>query len=452
MPLQKLASILAIDQISSYQHKLKCLENETVPIVYPHSIEQLAEVLLLANKEKLVVLPVGGGTKLKIGNPPAKADFFLSTKKLNQILIHESADLTTTVQAGAVFADFQSCLNQHNQYLPLDPPFAKVATVGGIIATNSYGPTRLANGTIKDWLIGIKVVGADGSISKAGGKVVKNVAGYDLMKLYTGSFGTLAIIVEASFKLRPKPLDNAIVLGGFTFNNLHTAINNLLSSQLQPIALELLNQQAAKVCFPQVQIKENQWLLIAQFAGSTNAIKYQQETLTKYWGNLTEEIVIIYQSDKNYINWQKLVDFAEEPNIFGQFQVAVLPSQVLGLASEITKTLNLVTKDYYLLVQPGKGTIQGFFDQSFISSCSINNLDSLDETTAYQLGELVEALSQIRNFTEKVGGHLILMDDLFNGLLDTWGTPPASVMLMKTIKNKLDPLNILNPCRFVGGI
>lgn len=449
MLLQKLASVLIQDQISNYQHKLKYLQNETLPIVYPHSIEQLAEVLLLANKEKLAILPIGGGTKLKIGNPPTKADFFLSTKKLNQILIHESADLTTTVQAGTVFADFQTCLSQHNQYLPLDPPFAKDATVGGIIATNSYGPTRLANGTVKDWLIGIKVVTADGEISKAGGKVVKNVAGYDLMKLYTGSFGTLAVIVEASFKLRPKPLDQVIVLGEFPFNNLHIAINNLLSSQLQPIALELLNQQAAKFCFPQIQIKENHLLLIAQFAGSTNAIKYQQETLSIYWKNLTKEIISIYQSDKDYINWQKAVDFAKEANIFGQFRVAVLPSQVLSLASEITKTLNLVTKDYYLLVQPGKGTIQGFFDQSFIKSFTNNDLD---ETTAYKLGELVAALSQIRNFAEKIGGHLILMDDTFVGLLDTWGTPPASVILMKTIKNKLDPLNILNPCRFVGGI
>ncbi|MBN8721540.1 MAG: FAD-binding oxidoreductase [Acidobacteria bacterium] len=452
MLLQKLASLLTEDQIGSYQHKLKYLQNKTLPIVYPHSIEQLAEVLLLANKEKLMVLPIGGGTKLKIGNPPAKADFFLSTKKLNQILIHESADLTTTVQAGTTFADFQNCLNQHNQYLPLDPPFAKQATVGGVIVTNSYGPTRLANGTIKDWLIGIKVVGADGSISKAGGKVVKNVAGYDLMKLYTGSFGTLAIIVEASFKLRPKPLDKAIILGEFTSSNLAVAINNLLSSQLQPIALELLNQQIAKLYFPQIQIKENHSLLIAQFAGSTNAIKYQQETLSTFWKNLTKEIITIYQSDKDYLSWQKLVDFAEEPNIFGQFQVAVLPSQVLALVSEITKTLNLVTKDYYLLVQPGKGTIQGFFDQNFINNFIINDLDNLDETTAYKLGELVAALSQIRNFTEKIGGHLILMDDAFIGLLDTWGTPPASVMLMKTIKNKLDPLNILNPGRFVGGI
>jgi glycolate oxidase FAD binding subunit len=447
--LQKLASVLTQDQISNYQHKLKYLQNETLPIVYPYSIEQVAEVLSLANKEKLAVLPIGGGTKLKIGNPPTRADFFLSTRKLNQVLIHESADLTTTVQTGTVFADFQTRLSQHNQYLPLDPPFAKVATVGGIIATNSYGPTRLANGTVKDWLIGIKVVTADGEISKAGGKVVKNVAGYDLMKLYTGSFGTLAVIVEASFKLRPKPLDQVIVLGEFPSNSLHIAINKLLSSQLQPIALELLNPPATKLCFPQIQIKENHLLLIAQFAGSTNAIKYQQETLSTYWKNLTKEITIICQSDKDYMYWQKTVDFAEEANIFGQFRVAVLPSQVLSLASEITRTLDLLTKDYYLLIQPGKGTIQGFFDQSFINSSSINELDEL---TAYKLGELVAALIQIRSFAEKTGGHLILMDDTFAGLLDTWGTPPASVMLMKTIKNKLDPLNILNPCRFVGGI
>lgn len=453
MNLQKLEQILDKSQIliqeqpTVYSFSSFNRGQNPLPILYPQTIEQLAEVLKLATIEKWSIIPTGGGTKLNIGNPPRKAALFLSTARLNQVLEHEAADLTATVQAGCNFAEFQKHLSQHGQYLPLDPPFQN-ATIGGVIATNSYGSTRLGNGTIRDWLIGIKVVGADGQISKAGGKVVKNVAGYDLMKLYTGSFGTLCVIAQASFKLRPKPVAEALVLGVFAFVDLDNAARKLLDSQLQPTALELLNSKAASLCFPNLQIKKDQWLLVARFAGSAVAINHQVEANSQLWKNFSNEINVIHQSDNVYLGWDKIVNFSEKYSSsesykreinkkFGQFRMAVLPTQTTGIVSEVERLLTDGVNDFCLLAHIGNGIIEVYF--------------SLEENTN-DLTNLAVKVKELREVCENIGGHLILMNDTFENLVDCWGSSPVSIDLMRTIKRKMDPLDILNPGRFIGGI
>jgi glycolate oxidase FAD binding subunit len=453
LELQQLEKILDKDQIfipetkAVYSFNHKELQ-DLLPVVYPQTIEQLAEILKLATAQKWSVIPVGGGTKLKIGNLPRKANLFLSTLRLNRVLEHEAADLTTTVEAGCNFVEFQKHLGQHSQYLPLDPPFQN-ATIGGVIATNSYGPTRLGNATVRDWLIGIKVVGADGQISKAGGKVVKNVAGYDLMKLYTGSFGTLCVIVQASFKLRPKPVKEALVLGVFDFEDLDNVARSLLASQLQPTALELLNSNSASFCFPEIGLKKGKWLVVSRFVGSEIAINYQVEAISQLWKNIAREISVIPQSDNaSILEWDRIVNFSEKRNLIGvenriieskrvsQIRIAVLPSQTTELVSETEKILTDGINEIELIAHLGNGIIDIYF--------SLEQADKLDK--------LIEKIAELRALCESVGGHLILMDDTFQTLIDSWGTPPESIDLMKVIKQKLDPLEILNPGRFVGGI
>ena len=451
MNLHKLEILLGANQVVASENNSKYSlqqsyfqpTREPLPIAYVKSIEELAEVLKLATLEKWAVIPVGGGTKLKIGNPPKRADLFLSLAQMNQILEHEAADLTTTVQAGCGFAHFQGSLGQLGQYLPLDPPFAKSATVGGVLSTSSHGPMRLAGGLVRDWLIGIKVVTADGQVSKAGGKVVKNVAGYDLMKLYTGSFGTLCIIVEASFKLRPRPAQEALILGVFTFSEIESATRKLLDSKLQPNALELLNFRTAQVCFPELDIKQGQWVLAAQFTGSSQAIKYQIETTQEFWSMIkAENIIRIYSSDNQYLGWQKVVDFAENYPSLGQFHASSLPSKSINLVNEIEKALSGVVSDFALLAHVGNGVVRGFINRDEL----LLNLDKEKQL------KILSMIKNLRSVCEKSGGCLVLEDDTFHNKLDSWGTPPASIGLMKTIKQKLDPLEMLNPGRFVGGI
>lgn len=174
-------------------------------LVEPASVEQVQQTLAEASNDQLYVLPAGGGRHAHLGNVPIAYDIALSTADLSQILDHEPADMTATVESGVRMVDLQSELASHGQQLPLDPPGMELATIGGLLGADVSGPLRHAYGTARDWLIGIRVAHADGSVSKAGGRVVKNVSGYDMHKLYVGSLGSLGVIVEATFKLAALP-------------------------------------------------------------------------------------------------------------------------------------------------------------------------------------------------------------------------------------------------------
>src|SRR5688500_7991157 len=212
----------------------------------PTSADELAAVVRLANEQKAGVLPRGGGTRMHLGYPPRSADLLLSTRGLNRIVEYEPADLTVTVEAGIGLAELQSRLGQHGQLLALDPPSAANATIGGIVASNASGPLRLRYGSARDLVIGTRVANADGTLTKAGGRVVKNVAGYDLNKLYTGSLGTVGVIVELSFKLHPLPQQEATVVAIFPNPELEAEVSaTVLRSPLGPTAIEIVNGRAA---------------------------------------------------------------------------------------------------------------------------------------------------------------------------------------------------------------
>src|ERR671911_528730 len=172
-------------------------------VVEPATIEETSEVMKLASREGLAVSPRGGGTKTGLGNPPRQVDLILSTARMDEIIEHVPGDQIVRAQAGLKLQDLQESLAESDQLLGIDPP-EEGGTVGGIVAANASGPRRLRYGTVRDLIIGIKVVLADGTVAKAGGKVVKNVAGYDLSKLFTGSLGTLGVIAECNFRLHPR--------------------------------------------------------------------------------------------------------------------------------------------------------------------------------------------------------------------------------------------------------
>jgi glycolate oxidase FAD binding subunit len=204
----------------------------------PPTAEDLAAVLAWASAERLAVVIRGGGTKLGWGRRPSAVDIVLSTRRLNRIVAHEHADLTATTQAGGTLADVNRELARHGQFLPLETAF-ETATIGGAIATNDSGPRRHRYGTPRDVLIGVRLATADGRLVKAGGNVVKNVAGYDLCRLLSGSFGSLAAIVSATFKLSPLPHASSTVTAGFDeAAAAAAAVATMRSSQLDPAALD----------------------------------------------------------------------------------------------------------------------------------------------------------------------------------------------------------------------
>ncbi|MEO0541712.1 MAG: FAD-binding oxidoreductase, partial [Cyanobacteria bacterium P01_A01_bin.105] len=179
---------------------------ETQPVaVFPETEAELAAVVERAYAAGWVMLPCGAGSKLDWGGLMPKVDLVVSTVRLNQVVAHWVEDFTVRVQAGVRLADLQAQLRSHHQFLPIDPLYDDTATLGGIVATADTGSLRQRYGGLRDLLIGVQMVRDDGAVAKAGGRVVKNVAGYDLMKLMTGSYGTLALLSELTLKLSPLP-------------------------------------------------------------------------------------------------------------------------------------------------------------------------------------------------------------------------------------------------------
>ena len=241
-------------------------------VAFPHNIEELSEMLKLASDEHWRVIPAGAGTWLTMGNAPVSFHLAVSTAQMNRVIEYEPADLTATVEAGCTLAAFNKLAAQHRQWIPLDPFGAPGATLGGVVATASSGPLRCAYGTPRDWLIGIRVVHTNGGVTKAGGKVVKNVAGYDLCKLYTGSFGSLAVIAEMSFKLRATPPgDKTIVFYAENAERLCALTLRITDSDVQPSAMELV-APANNHALP---IEPTRFALVLRFLNEAETIESQ---------------------------------------------------------------------------------------------------------------------------------------------------------------------------------
>jgi len=242
-------------------------QNGTV-IVTPASAEEISEVLKLASREGWKVLPAGGGTWLK-----SKADLIVNTQRLNKIIEHEPADLIAVTQAGVKLVDFNAKLAENGQWLPLDPPDDGRATIGGVVATGIGGAQQFGYGRPRGSVIGMKVVLADGSEIKAGGRVVKNVAGYDLCKLFAGSFGSLGIITEVNFKLRPRPAREATVIATGAVEELRAGAQMILKTRLFPVAVEIISSAFAS----RLGFTADSDMLLVRFAGNQKGVAFQIE-------------------------------------------------------------------------------------------------------------------------------------------------------------------------------
>ena len=244
---------------------------DSAVIVSPASTEEIAEVLKLAHAEGWRVLPAGAMTWL---DPQAKAaaNIIVETTRLNEIVEHEPADLIAIAQAGVKLVDFNAKLAENGQWLPLDPPDDGRATLGGIVATGAGGAQQFGYGRPRGSVIGMKVVLADGTVIKPGGRVVKNVAGYDLCKLFTGSFGTLGVITEINFKLRPRPAREATVIARGEINELLASARAVLDARLFPVAGEVLSPDLAT----QLGLAgDRDPVLLIRFAGNEKGVAYQ---------------------------------------------------------------------------------------------------------------------------------------------------------------------------------
>ena len=222
---------------------LTCLIDDfgPLPVVPPSSVAEMGDFVRRAAAEGQAIYPVGGRTMLDYGLPPTRPGLVVDLRRLDRVIDYPARDMTITVQAGITVARLQEVLAGENQRLPVDVPCAEQATLGGALATNVSGPRRYGFGTLRDYVIGISVVNDEGQEVKAGGRVVKNVAGYDLCKLYIGALGTLGIISQVTLKLRPRPEEQALLTLGCSADDLEPLLDLLHHSRTRPVCLDVLN-------------------------------------------------------------------------------------------------------------------------------------------------------------------------------------------------------------------
>ena len=380
-------------------------------VLEPATEGELAGALRLADEAGLAVIPRGGGTKLGWGNPPVRADVILSTSRLDRIIEHVWADLTVSVEAGCTVSGLQSALAKHNQRMAVDPHWPNRATIGGALSTNDSGALRLRFGPLRDLIIGVTIALPDGTLASSGGKVVKNVAGYDVPKLVTGAFGTLGVITRAVFRLHPLPRNTkTLTIAPANLDALQRLILSVQDSQLAHTSLQI---RAAANMPPLVDIL---------FEGTEEGIAAQEAQLRQLAGSIS----IVESPDTMWNASQELWNSAADAALA---KITSLPADI-ARTTEIVQRVTLLHRVRWILVMQAIG-----------AGCV--RLDSTAENLHACLLELRSQI-EINGASVAVLHHPAAMPPL-----DAWSNFGDALPLMRTVRNKFDPKSTLNPGRFL---
>ncbi|MBG1264393.1 FAD-binding oxidoreductase [Nostoc commune] len=389
--------------------------NSPTCIVYPRSQEQLAAVIATAHTNNWRVLPCGSGSKLSWGGLAKGVDVVVSTERMNQLIEHAVGDLTVTVEAGMKFSQLQALLAKSRQFLALDPTAPESATIGGIVATGDTGSLRQRYGSVRDQLLGITFVRADGQVAKAGGRVVKNVAGYDLMKLFTGSYGTLGFISQLTFRVYPLPEASGTVVLTGKAEAISQAADILRGSALTPVQADLLSTKLVS------SLGLGQGLgLIARFQSISESVKEQSNRVLEVGQKLGLNGAIFADGDEANL-WQRLQErihtTATESVI--TCKIGVLPTAAVEILTQVELGL--------IHISSGLGLLQ---------------LEDKNQVL------------KVRDRTQASRGFLTILEApvAVKEQIDVWGYTGNALPLMRRIKEQFDTKNVLSPGRFVGGI
>ncbi len=407
-------------------------ETRRAPLeVAPQSSEAATQVMRLAIREDMTVVPAGAATWLDAGNRPDRADVIITTRRMTRLVRHEPADLVATAEAGLTLSAFQKQLAEAGQWLPIDPPDDGRATLGGVVATGLGGPHSFGFGSARSFVIGMRVVLADGRSIKAGGNVVKNVAGYDLCKLFTGSYGTLGLITELTFKLRPLPPESRTIAASGPLASLIVA-GRKACGQLAPVAIELISGRLAN----DLQIaKENDCALLMRFVGSSQSVVTQTAQALKLLRDDGNRCIVLDEDDQF---WARLSAASLQPSAELVWRVALRPTDLPSLLSDMAEL------DTDEASHPGLHWHAGLGD---------GRLRAIARAPVYHR-EAVRALERLRQKAESLGGSLVIETAPLEvrNEFDVWGDFGSAAELMKRVKAQLDPANSLSPRRFVRGI
>src|SRR6187200_313505 len=378
-------------------------------VALPESPEELAQILAHASRDRQLIVLRGGGSKLGWGRVPSRVDLVIGTEKLNRLLAHRHGDMTVTAQAGVPLAELNRRLAEHRQYLPIESAF-EPATIGGIVATNDSGPTRHRFGTPRDLLIGVTLAMTDGRLVKAGGTVVKNVAGYDLGRLVSGSHGTLAAIVDATFKLLPIPLASKTLVATYADGNaLAHDLTVLRGSQVELSAFDMSVSSGGR------------WILLMRMASSPAATAAQAAEARRLLSSAPAAV----SGDEERSLWEEQIraPWGEGGTIV---RLSWLPSQLPAVVAALSR-----------LSQNGC-QVETFTGRTLGSG--LLRLDG-DERA------IVAGIAALR--ASRDVGHVVVLraTPRLKSEIDVWGPASGAIDVARTLKRMFDPADILNAAR-----
>lgn len=393
----------------------------------PACAEEAAACLKVCSQHDAAVVPAGRMGWLECGNPLKRADFVLSLDRMRRVIDYSPADLTATVEAGLALPDFNELTMRERQWLPLDPPGFKSASLGAVAACNSSGALRLGFGTPRDYVIGLKLAHADGSESKSGGRVVKNVAGYDLNKLYVGNYGTLAVITELTFKLRPLPeRSSTLMITSRNRGPLFLLAKQVLASELQPASVFLTRRLSPAG----VELPDDAMLI--RFIDNEAAVEHQLKWICASAGESTT--TNLSETDAATV-WSEVADFDERA-------IGVRLSLPTSAIPEEFERAFLGHPECVACADIGAGIIRVAFDAD----------EQADEQEYEQFG--AAQIRKLRANAAAAGGTLVIERAPVDVRreADAWGDVGSTASLMRSLKDKFDPQSLLNPGKFVAGI
>ncbi|MHB1626886.1 MAG: FAD-binding oxidoreductase [Bacilli bacterium] len=408
-------------------------QREPVVSVFPGAADEVSSVLKLAGENGWKVTPVGAGTQLGFGNIAQPIAVAVHTERLCQVVDYSPADMVVTVQSGMRFTDLQQLLAKHGQMLGIDPVCSPLATVGGLVATGSSGPARVLYGTLRDMLIGTRIAFADGNLVRTGGKVVKNVAGYDLSKLFIGSLGTLGILTECTFKLKPLPPHRELCLLGGSTAQVDALRKQVMDANLIPSSLELLATERAKDAAGDRSV---QWLLAVGCDEGERAAAFQTKSLEQMASAAGASFTVLRQAEVLQF-WERYRRTLAPSGFVLRIQAP--PTQLVTLAADIDASA--AARNVRL------------FHSFSLSSGTGRVFASIPDDPA----AIIDFVGDVRRLCGERGGASVIEQaalevrrrhDCFHS--DRLGEGELAVM--RLVKQAFDPRNLLTPMKFAGGI
>jgi glycolate oxidase FAD binding subunit len=415
----KFESIVGVANVRSAGASDAVVDCQPEYVVSPGTEHELAAVLAVANETGVAVIPRGGGTKLDWGNPPKRGGIVLSTLRLNRVLEHPWADLTVTVEAGCTVQALQNKLGQHGQRLAVDALCSDRGTIGGLLSTNDSGTLRLRFGGLRDLIIGVTLALPDGTLASSGGKVVKNVAGYDLPKLATGAFGTLGVITRVVFRLHPLPWAASSI----------TCVTDKIPAAQRLVALLLDSNLAYSALQSRfVAAREPEISVDLLFEGTDTGRKAQIARVR----SLADSIRV---SEADASIW------SARENLHAEALAASSSSALVKMSAPPADAMNAIAD--LRTICAGRATFDAVVQATGLGTILLKG----------DAGQLRPILENCRKRMESAGGSMVILGSspATKGL-DAWGDPGDAIGVMRALKKQLDPKDTLNPGRFVGGI